>query len=84
MGRRVSNLFDQPNDVISFELSDCKGLRQTWITFKSALNQAERTNVFAGVAWARLSPRRDLLSQNRLRERHRRLFGDVQGMGGIT
>jgi len=48
----VSDLFDQPNNATPLGPEEKEGLRQSWITFRSELNEAEQANIAAGAAWA--------------------------------
>lgn len=78
----MNDLFDEPDDAIPLESEEREGLLQTWITYRRDLNEAEQTNIAAGTAWAWRARRRDLLSEEFLRQLHRRLFGDVWAWAG--
>lgn len=82
MGGCLSDLFDEPDDATPLEPEEREGLLQTWITFRRDLNEAEQTNIAAGTAWAWRVRRRDLLSEEFLRQLHKRLFGDVWAWAG--
>ncbi len=82
MGKRLRGLFDKPADATPLEPDERAGLLQTWITYRRDLNEAEQTNVAAGTAWAGRVRRRDLLTENFLRQLHKRLFGDVWDWAG--
>ena len=73
----MSDLFDDPVDATPLGLEEREGLLQTWITYRRDLNGAVQANVAAGTAWAWRARRRDLLSEEFLRQLHKRLFGDV-------
>ncbi len=73
----MSDLFDEPVDATPLGPEEREGLLQTWITYRRDLNEAEQANVAAGTAWAWRARRRDLLSEEFLRQLHKRLFGDV-------
>jgi Fic-DOC domain mobile mystery protein B len=75
-------LFDEPEDATPLEPEERDGLRQTWITYRHELNEAEQTNIAAGSAWAWRQSRRDPLSVDYLRHLHRRMFGDVWTWAG--
>jgi Fic-DOC domain mobile mystery protein B len=78
----LNDLFDEPDDATPLEPEEREGLLQTWITYRRDLNEAEQTNIAAGTAWAWRARRRDLLSEEFLRQLHRRLFGDVWAWAG--
>ena len=82
MGGCLSDLFDEPDDATPLEPEEREGLLQTWITYRRDLNEAEQTNIAAGTAWAWRVRRRDLLSEEFLRQLHKRLFGDVWAWAG--
>ncbi len=78
----MSDLFDESDDATPLEPEEQEGLLQTWITYRRDLNEAEQTNIAAGTAWAWRMRRRDLLSEDFLRQLHKRLFGDVWAWAG--
>ena len=82
MGGCLSDLFDEPDDATPLEPEEREGLLQTWITYRRDLNETEQTNIAAGTAWAWRVRRRDLLSEEFLRQLHKRLFGDVWAWAG--
>ncbi len=82
MGGRLSDLFDEPDDATPLEPDEREGLLQTWITYRRDLNEAEQTNIAAGTAWAWRVRRRGLLSEEFLRQLHKRLFGEVWAWAG--
>ena len=78
----MSDLFDEPNDATPLESEEREGLRQSWISTRSELNQAEQANIAAGVAWANRSRRKDILTEVFLRQLHTKMFGDVWSWAG--
>ena len=55
----MTDLFQEPEDATPLEPHDRQALRQSWITNRQDLNQAEETNIAKGFAWAsgrRLKP----------------------------
>ncbi len=64
------------------EPAEREGLLQTWITFRGELNEAEQTNISAGLAWVHRQARKDILNEGFMRNLHRRLFGDVWAWAG--
>ena len=62
---------------------ETEGLLPDWITNRADLNLAEEENIALGMAWgARAHPRRSVLTQEFLRELHRRMFGRVWRWAG--
>lgn len=78
----MSNLFDAPDDATPLEPQERDGLRQTWITYRSELNEAEQANITAGAAWAYRQRRRDILTEAFIKQLHGRMFGDVWAWAG--
>ncbi len=81
----MTDLFDEPEGATPLEPGERQGLRQTWITNRHDLNEAERENILKGAAWARR--RRgvaavDLLDEKQVRALHKRMFGDVWSWAG--
>jgi len=78
----MSDLFDQPEDATPLEPEELEGLRPSWISTRSELNQAEQDNIAAGVAWVSRSRRKDLLTEEFIRKLHTKIFGDVWAWAG--
>ena len=78
----MNGLFDEQANATPLEPDEREGLLQTWITYRRELNEAEQSNVAAGTVWAWRVRRRDLLTEQFLRQLHRRLFGDVWAWAG--
>lgn len=78
----MSDLFDEPDDATPLEPEERKGLLQTWITYRSELNEAEQSNIAAGAAWARRRRRKDILTDTFIKQLHSRMFGDVWAWAG--
>ena len=76
------DLFDEPENATPLEPDEREGLLQTWITYRQDLNEAEQTNVVAGTVWAWRARHPDLLTEQFLRQFHKRLFGDVWAWAG--
>lgn len=62
--------------------AELTGLRQSWITTRAELDEAEQANILAGLVWARRPRRQALLSEAFLRSLHRSMFGDVWTWAG--
>ena len=78
----MSDLFDEPDDATTLEPEERDGLLQTWITYRSELNEAEQTNIAAGNAWAYRQRRKDILDDTFIKQLHARMFGDVWAWAG--
>ncbi len=48
----MSDLLGEPDDATPLEPEERDGLLQTWITYRSELNEAEQANIAAGAVWA--------------------------------
>ncbi len=78
----MSDLFDEPDNATPLEPEERNGLLQTWITYRSELNEAEQTNIAAGAAWAHRQRRKDILTDAFVKQLHGRMFGDVWAWAG--
>lgn len=78
----MSDLFDEPDDATPLEPEEREGLLQTWVTYRSELNEAEQTNITAGAAWARRRRRKDILTDTFIKQLHSKMFGDVWAWAG--
>lgn len=78
----MSDLFDEPDDATPLEPEEREGLLQTWITYRSELNEAEQANITAGTAWAHHQRRRNILTDAFIKQLHGRMFGDVWAWAG--
>ncbi|PZO00608.1 MAG: mobile mystery protein B [Hyphomicrobiales bacterium] len=81
----MTDLFQEPEDATPLDPSERDGLKQSWITHRRDLNEAEQANIVNGAVWARR--RRDtsiasLLAEEFTRELHRRMFGNVWAWAG--
>lgn len=78
----MSDLFNEPDDATPLGPEERDGLLQTWITYRSELNEAEQTNIAAGAAWAYRQRRRDILAEEFIKPLHAKMFGDVWAGAG--
>ena len=78
----MSDLFDAPDGATPLEPEERVGLLQSWITYRSDLNEAEQANISSGVAWAHRQRRRDILTGEFIKQLHGRMFGDVWAWAG--
>jgi Fic-DOC domain mobile mystery protein B len=81
----MTDLFQEPDDATPLQPHDREGLRQSWITSRQDLNEAEGANIAKGFAWARgrrsLKPN-DILTTDFVRALHKQMFGDVWSWAG--
>lgn len=81
----MTDLFQEPDDATPLAPEEREGLRQSWITHRRDLNEAEQENIVKGAAWARR--RRgitavDLLDDRFVLELHKRMLGEVWKWAG--
>ncbi len=77
----MSGLFDAPGGATQLGPEERNGLLQTWITYRSELNEAEQANIAAGTAWA-YRGRHDILTEDFIKRLHGKMFGDVWAWAG--
>lgn len=81
----MSDLFQEPDDATPLDPAERDQLRQSWITHRRDLNEAERDNILKGAAWARGLRHHDInrsLNERFAKSLHRRMFGDVWRWAG--
>jgi Fic-DOC domain mobile mystery protein B len=81
----VTDLFQEPYDATPLEPEERLGLKQTWITSRRDLNDAEQENIVKGSAWGRGRRQKkikDLLTDAFARTLHKRMLGDVWDWAG--
>jgi Fic-DOC domain mobile mystery protein B len=80
----VTDLFQEPDDATPLDPDERQGLKQTWITSRRDLNEAEQENIVNGAAWARnrRQRNRNILNEDFAKILHKRMFGDVWDWAG--
>ena len=82
----MTDLFQEPEDATPLYPGLPKDVRQTWITNRSDLNEAEQENILKGSAWARRNRRTpeatDILTDQYVRTLHEKMFGEVWRWAG--
>ena len=81
----MTDLFEEPGDATPLEPEERAALRQSWITHRRDLNEAEQENIVKGAAWARRSRSRKpdgLLTVAFAQSLHKRMFGEVWKWAG--
>ena len=82
----MTDLLKEPEDATPLSPEERDALRQSWVTNRADLNEAEQENIVEGAAWARRNRRRkaaDLLTVDFARSLHRRMFGGVWKWAGM-
>lgn len=79
-----TDLFAQPDDATPLEPDDREGLKQTWITTRADLNEAEQANIDDAMSWAMTRNHPNLLTEGFVFGLHKRMFGDVWAWAGDT
>ncbi len=78
----MNDLFAQPEKATPLTPGEQEGLRQTWITTRTDLNEAEQINIEEAVAWSAKLRDRELLTEEFVFDLHKRMFGDVWTWAG--
>ncbi len=78
----MNDIFAQPEDATPLTPDEREGLKQTWVTTRADLNEAEQINIDAAVAWTTRLGDRELLTEEFVFELHRRMLGDVWTWAG--
>ena len=81
----MTDLLQEPEDATPLAPEEREGLKQSWITHRRDLNEAEQANILKGVVWAKR--RRGLRVDDVLDDEfalflHKRMFGDVWAWAG--
>lgn len=77
----MSDLFEEPDDATPLTPEEKQALLPAHITYRSELNEAEQENIVRAQEWA-FGRRRDLLSENFIKELHKRMLGEVWRWAG--
>lgn len=79
------DLFHEPPDATPLAPEELEGLRQSWITRRRDLNEAEQENIIKGALWARRrrGTVKDLLEDRFVLELHKRMLGEVWKWAGL-
>jgi Fic-DOC domain mobile mystery protein B len=78
----MSNGLDDPDGVTPLDLDEKEGLRFTHITSRGELDQLEQANIVEGLQWLKKQKNTDVLSEEFVRNIHKRLFGQVWKWAG--
>lgn len=81
----MSDPLAEPEDATPLTPDERDGLRQSWITHRRDLNEAEEDNILRGAIWARRRRDRrpaDLLDETFVRALHKQMLGRVWRWAG--
>ena len=74
---------DEPDGATPLDPDELEGLKFRHVTTRGELDELEQVNVENGLLWlGRRRRKTDVLSEEFIRELHRRLFGDVWKWAG--
>lgn len=78
----MSDIFQQPDEAATpLTEEEMRDLKLAYITNRRELNAAEQENIARGQEWA-LRRRRNLLTENGIKDLHRHMLGDVWRWAG--
>ncbi len=75
-------LLDCPEGATPFDSYDAEGILLTHITTRGELDRWEQDNIIKALTWLDRTKPADILSEQFIRELHRRMFGDVWKWAG--
>ncbi len=78
----MSGIIGEPDGATPLDPDELEGLRFDHITTRGELDELEQANIQSGLLWLGRRRRADILTDDFLRELHRRLFGDVWSWAG--
>lgn len=78
----MSGVGEEPEGATPLDPDELRGLKFQHITKRGELDQLEQVNVQNGLQWLRRRRNQDALSEQFIRQLHRRLFGEVWEWAG--
>lgn len=78
----MTDLFDHPDGATPLDLDEMEGLKFKHVTTHGELDQLEQANIQDGLLWLKRRRNTEILSEEFIRELHRRLFGNVWNWAG--
>ena len=78
----MSGVGPEPDGATPLDPDEREGLRFRHVTTRGELNELEQANIQDGLLWLSRHRTRDVLTEDFLRELHRRLFGQVWKWAG--
>jgi Fic-DOC domain mobile mystery protein B len=77
----VADVFEEPDNATPLTLEERRELIPAHIAYRRELNEAEQENIARAQDWA-LGRRRDLLTENFIKDLHRHMLGEVWRWAG--
>lgn len=74
--------FQDPPGATPLGPAELAGLKQSWISTRAELNEAEQANILAGLAWAARARRPNFMTEAFIRSLHKAMFGEVWSWAG--
>lgn len=78
----MSGISDEPDGATPLDPDEMEGLRFKHVTTRGELDELEQANVQSGLQWLSRRRKTDVLTEDFVRELHRRLFGEVWKWAG--
>jgi Fic-DOC domain mobile mystery protein B len=78
----VSGIGEEPEAATPLDSDELDGLKFKHITARSELNELEQVNVQNGLAWLKRRRKGEILTEQFVRQLHRKLFGEVWKWAG--
>ena len=75
-------IVDEPEGATALDPDELEGLKYRHITMRGQLDELEQVNIESGLLWLGRRRKTDILTEQFIRELHRRLFGDVWKWAG--
>ena len=78
----MTDLFDHPDGATPLDPDEIEGLKFKHVITHGELDQLEQANIQDGLLWLKRRKNSEILSEEFLRELHRRLFGTFWNWAG--
>ncbi len=78
----MNRIGEEPEGATPLDPDELEGLKFKHVTTRGELNELEQANVESGLLWLNRRRSKDVLTEEFVRELHRRLFGDVWRWAG--
>lgn len=75
-------IFATDENSTPLTLEEKEGLKQSWITLRSELNELETQNILNAQVWLSKKPNRNILSDEFLKKLHKKMFDEVWKWAG--
>jgi hypothetical protein len=78
----MSPVIEEPDGATPLDPDEREGLKFKHVTTRGELDELEQTNIESGLVWLSRRRKTDILTEQFVRESHRRLFGEVWQWAG--